>query len=162
MYMKMTYKKKKYLLFTVYLFVFLISLVLIMLIDNSYICTTSHVYENKSEILDVFCSRYFGEGFLLPVWLFSGVALISSFILIFLKEQVFNSWKKFAIPFIVFSAIWITFAPANCSGGWAGFGGCTFSKEIVAWFTSGIFLIISILIIIYKSSFLCNQGKKES
>ncbi len=114
-------------------------------------CTTSYLYQSTSRFLDLVCSNSIAEGVLLPAWLFSAIVAVMSFILLFLKKQIFNSWVKFAILFIILSAIWITFVPSNCGGGWGGFGGCTFDKETVAMFTAGLFLMISILIIAIKS-----------
>ena len=86
-----------------------------------------------------------------PFFFFSGAIVIISFILLFLKEQIFNTWKKFALVYMAISAIWIFFAPEYCGGGWAGFGGCVFDKEITAMFTAGLFLFTSLLIIAIKS-----------
>jgi len=85
------------------------------------------------------------------LFMFSISLIPIMFTLIFLKKQIFISWKKFAIPFIIFSASWITIAPEHCGGGWAGFGGCAFDKESTSMFTAGLLFIISVLIILIKT-----------
>ncbi len=70
-------------------------------------------------------------------------------ILLFTKEAVFNSWKKFGIWYIPLAAILIFLAPSS-SGGSFGYS-MGFDREAVTMFTSGLFLIISLLIIITKS-----------
>ena len=149
--MNLNYRKKNKITLIVALFVFLLLFILILAIDKSYFCSTDYLYKNTNVVIDLFCSRFVGEGILLPAWLFSGAIAIISFILLFLKEQVVNAWKKFEIIFIAISAAWIIIAPAGCGGGWAGFGGCVFDKETTAMFASAVFLIVSILIITVKS-----------
>ncbi len=149
--MKLAHIKKNKIIFTTALSVFLILLISILAIDKLNFCSTNHLYENANALFSIFCSQFVGEGILLPIWIFSGVVAVISFILLFLKKQIFTAWKKFAIYFIAISAIWIIIAPEGCGGGFGGFGGCVFDKETTAMFTAGLFFIISLFIIAIKS-----------
>lgn len=68
-------------------------------------------------------------------------------ILILLPGAIFNAWKRFAIFLIPISIILITITPVQCS---APLGMC-FDKILTTRFTSIGFVIISLIIIIYKS-----------
>lgn len=73
---------------------------------------------------------------------------IISLILLFAREEVFHSWKKFTIVYLPIAAIFL-FLAAGESGG--GIGLASIDSEIISWFLSGLFLFISILIIGVKS-----------
>ncbi|HLC99349.1 MAG TPA: hypothetical protein VJC11_00100 [Patescibacteria group bacterium] len=79
---------------------------------------------------------------------FSFSLFVISLILFFLREEVFHSWKKFAIVYLPLAAV-ILYATAGESGG--GIGVARIDGEIISWFLSGFFLFISILIIGVKS-----------
>ena len=68
-------------------------------------------------------------------------------ILFFFPSEVFKFWKKFAIILIPISIILITITPVYCD---APLNLC-FNKILTTRFTSIIFAIISLIIIIYKS-----------
>lgn len=84
---------------------------------------------------------YIGE----PLGMFSAVLFLLSIILFFTKETVFRTWWKFAIPYIIFSILLIAISPSSNAGIYG------LDSELIAWFTSGLFLIISLLIIAIKS-----------
>lgn len=149
--MKLNHRKKNKLTSITALSVFLILLIFILVIDKLNFCSTNYLYENTNALFNIFCSQFVGEGILLPGFFFSGIIAIISFILLFLKKQIFTTWRKFAIYFIAISAIWIIIAPEGCGSGFGGFGGCVFDKETTAMFTAGLFLVISLLLIALKS-----------
>jgi len=84
-----------------------------------------------------------------PLFLTSLSLSIIFLILLFTKEAVFNSWKKFGIWYIPLAAVLIFLAPSS-SGGSFGYS-MGFDREAVSMFTSALFLIISLLIIAIKS-----------
>ncbi|MBI2120224.1 MAG: hypothetical protein HYT94_01210 [Parcubacteria group bacterium] len=84
-----------------------------------------------------------GEIFLLPLSLF-----IVSLILIALREEIFQSWKKFAKIYLVISTATILYAAFFETGNGGYFLDDT---ESITIFLSAIFLIVSIAIIAIKS-----------
>lgn len=83
-------------------------------------------------------------GFLL---FFSATLTLVCFLLFLTKEEVFRTWSKFIIWWIPLSAALLYVTP-EYQGGW----GISFplDREIVLWFTSGSFLLVSLIIIIRK------------
>ncbi|MFC1775669.1 hypothetical protein ACFLY0_02360 [Patescibacteria group bacterium] len=88
--------------------------------------------------------------------LFLSLVVIFTF-LFFAKKMVFTTWKKFAIPYLIFSTI-ILLIP---SGGMGGFMGGGPDNEFFAIILSGLFLIISLLIIAIKSWKLRKMNSAE-
>ncbi len=76
---------------------------------------------------------------------FSAVVVVVSFLLLFFKERVFLFWIKYTGIFLILSFIIILFFP-DISGGFVGF-----DKEIIAILLSGLFLILSVGVIIWKA-----------
>lgn len=93
------------------------------------------------------CIEMFSESLAQPLFLGSMSIIIVSFILIFLKPEIFKIWSKFALFAIPLLAIFIITTPVRCS---AALGMCL-NKELASWLSSIVFLIISLVIIIYKS-----------
>ncbi len=79
---------------------------------------------------------------------FSFSLFVISLILFFLREEVFHSWKKFAIIYLPIAAL-ILFVTAGESGG--GIGLARIDSEIISWWLSGLFIFISLIIIAVKS-----------
>jgi len=71
-------------------------------------------------------------------------------ILLFTKEAVFNTWKKFGIWYVPLTALLIFIAPSS-SGGSFGYS-MGFDREGVTMFLSALFLIISLFIIGIKTA----------
>jgi len=72
--------------------------------------------------------------------------LMSGIIFVRIKsKKIFHSWLKFAIPYLVLATILISISPSSNAGIYG------LDSELIAWFTSGLFLIISLLIISIKS-----------
>ena len=113
----------------------------------------------------VICPRAAGKGIFCvydakivaePLFFFLAALVPVFIILIFTKQQVFTTWKKFAIPYLIISAI-ILLIP---SGGMGGFMGGGPDNEFFTIMLSGLFLIISILIIAIKSYKLRKKEKQ--
>jgi len=121
-------------------------------------------YRKKNGILLTFFTALLLFGFLHtnadPMWLPGFILIFISIFLFFTKEQVFNSWKKFAIWYIPISAILIFLSPTGHSSGLGG-PSLAIDREAATMFLSGLYLIISLLIITIKSISLRNQEKKQ-
>jgi preprotein translocase subunit SecG len=65
------------------------------------------------------------------------------------SEAIFKSWKIFTYWWLPLSALFILSAPSS-GGGSIGIGG-GIDREIVTWWFAGLFFIISLILIIYKS-----------
>ena len=67
-------------------------------------------------------------------------------ILFFFSKEIFKTWGKFALVIIPLSIIVIISTPVSCHSI------LCFNKELMAWSLSILFLILSLIIIIYKSA----------
>lgn len=94
------------------------------------------------------CRPAANESIALSFILFTPSIFLISPILVFTHEEVFHSWKKFALGYLPVAAI-ILFITAGESGG--GIGAARIDGEIISWFLSGLFLFISLIIIAVKS-----------
>ncbi|EKE20746.1 MAG: hypothetical protein ACD_7C00494G0001 [uncultured bacterium] len=90
----------------------------------------------------------------IPVFLFSLTLFFIFFIFLFIKEGVFNYWKKFAKIFLPIAIIIIAITPTQ-QGGFVGI-----DKELATWWLVGLFLISSFGIIIWKSIELRKKSLK--
>ncbi len=140
----MGYKKKTGLLILLVFTVLLIGFVF-MNTEKFGICPP------ESSICQYEYSGKIGE----PTVLLSLSLFLPLLLLIFTKELVFNSWKKFALIFIPITILWIYFAPSSCGG----YIPMCITKEIASMFSAGLFLIISLLIIITQS--IRHAGKPD-
>ncbi|MDP3042990.1 MAG: hypothetical protein Q8N21_01170 [bacterium] len=106
----------------------------------------------------VFCSSFDCQDFFDYVgqflFLFSIILIIVNFPLIFLKKEIFTSWWKFTRIYVPISAILTILSGSGRGGGYISF---TSDYESTAWFTAGLFFIISLALIIYK--FIKLRGK---
>jgi hypothetical protein len=66
----------------------------------------------------------------------------------FLKEAVYLSWRKFAVWYLPIVAILILLAGGGGNGFNPGYG---MDSESLTFFFSGLFAIISFILIVYKS-----------
>ena len=92
--------------------------------------------------------RIFKESIENVLVLFSLTILSSLIPLYFLKEAVYKTWGKFALVYLPLAILWI--ATSDPFGG-RGYVGILDSREQVTFFVSGLFLVISFIIIITKS-----------
>ena len=76
--------------------------------------------------------------------LFGGVVFFLSFILLFVHEQKFYFWLRFAKYYLPIAAVLILLSPTVDSSILG------FDKEFMTWVLSGIFFIASLGIIIFK------------
>jgi hypothetical protein len=74
--------------------------------------------------------------------------------LYFLKEAVYLAWRKFALWYLPIVAVLILSAGGGSNGFNPGYG---FDRESLTFFFSGLFAVISLILIIYKSTKL--RGK---
>ena len=74
-----------------------------------------------------------------------GLSLLLTFILLlFFSQEIFNVWKKFAVWYIPIAIILLAITPTSDSAFLAP------DREIITWFTSIAFLVVSLIIIRYK------------
>lgn len=97
---------------------------------------------------DICIYRYLDYQWITGFFLFFSAILIPiCFLLFFIKKEVFRAWSKFAIWWIPFSAALLYVTP-EYQGGWGL--SFPFDREISLWVTSGGFLLISFLLILWK------------
>jgi len=82
------------------------------------------------------------------VSLFSLVTFVLLIPLYFLKETVYLSWRKFALWYLPIAAFLILSAGGGSNGFNPGYG---MDSESLTFFFSGLFAVISPVLIIYKS-----------
>ena len=76
---------------------------------------------------------------------FSVAFLIVLIVLFFFKKEIFDTWKNFAIVFVILSIVIVLLAPEVSEGF------IEYSKRYLSQKLSGLFLVISVGIIIWKS-----------
>jgi len=86
--------------------------------------------------------------FIAPFVFIFPVVLLLSLITYKLREETFRAWLHFAYGFVPLS-IFLTFLARNSSGGSMGIPNIL-DQETVAFLLSALFLIISLVIIIYQ------------
>ncbi|TSD05092.1 MAG: hypothetical protein Greene07147_804 [Parcubacteria group bacterium Greene0714_7] len=85
-----------------------------------------------------------------PLFIFALFTLPITFILI-LFPKAFSSWFKFALWWVPFSILVITITPTT-SNSWMPL--YSFVREDTAWFMGGVFAVISLGIIVWKTTAL--------
>jgi hypothetical protein len=88
----------------------------------------------------------FGANTLLPFFFPAIVILICTCITFFLRDEIFKFWIKFAFGWTFLSGMWVIFTPHHGSGA-LGID----DKPVTALSLSLFFIILSLLIILYKS-----------
>ena len=96
------------------------------------------------------------EAIILPLLFFPLLLAFCSLICIFLREEVFRAWFKFARIYISLALIFIFFSALSPGGGSWGVSN-NFDAEAATWFFSGLFLFISLILIARKSWKLKNK-----
>lgn len=77
---------------------------------------------------------------------------IFSVITVFIKENAHVSWRKFTKWFLVIAVLVILITPnSGNSGGSLGMNIYAIDKELVTFLLSGLYAVISLPLIIYKS-----------
>lgn len=115
---------------------FIISLIIWL---GCVVIFNDYCYENINDTI---------TGFLM---LFAPIVFSSSFLLLFLREEIFRSWQKFAIIWVPISILLIARAPAQRDCFFGGPFCYGLDREGMIWFTAGIFFIVSLIIIAVKS-----------
>lgn len=93
----------------------------------------------------IYCFDPYDEIIGQPLGFFSVVLFLITLILLFTKQAVFHLWLKFAIPYLILVTLLLAVAPTSNADIYG------LDRELIAWFTSALFLIISLLIIGIKS-----------
>jgi len=96
------------------------------------------------------CMDSFSESIVLISGFFSLSLLLISLILFFLRPEIYTSWWKFARIYLPVALALILLMGFSDDGGSWGVS-ADFDAEITIWFTAGLFLLISLILIIYKS-----------
>lgn len=95
---------------------------------------------------DSFCNY---EALITPFFLCMPALFLVALIMLFVSEQVFASWKRFAKWTIPISALILYLVPADTPSSWAT--GADLTKETASWGISLVFLLISLIIIVSKT-----------
>ena len=72
-------------------------------------------------------------------------------LLLFLRQEVFKTWSKFAMVAIPLAVIWIALTPVQSGSSAIAGLGIAEDRESVTWIVSILFLVISLIIIAVKS-----------
>ena len=94
-----------------------------------------------------FCDDFIEDAVGIFLFYYGVILLIFSAVLIFLKKEIFTTWWKFTRIYIPISA---TLTILSGSGRGGGYIGLTSDYESTIWFTAGLFLAVSLILIIYK------------
>jgi len=86
-----------------------------------------------------------------PFVFLSLAVLFALVILFFLKTQVFLAWHKFALWYLPIAFGLIILTALSSSSSDMGIDLFSIDSEQVTWLTSGLFLLISVVLVIYKS-----------
>lgn len=92
-----------------------------------------------------------------PLGFFTLSLIPISLLLFFLREEVFRAWWRFARWYL---SVAILIVIVSGGGGVASGLGSLWDQELAVWWTAGLFLIISLTLIIYKSLKLRSQQKR--
>jgi hypothetical protein len=143
--------KGKIILISLLSFLILISVIIFHYITfNYYYSETNIICQNHFS--SKFC-YYYTERVLLPTAIFSVSTILISLILLFSKEAVIKAWLRFAMFSFPIYAFFL-FLSASFGDGPSGFmssGFLSFSSEGLVLALSLLYLIISILLITFKS-----------
>ena len=86
-----------------------------------------------------------------PLIIGSFFLVFISIVTLFLRQEVFKTWSKFAMVAIPLGAILIALTPVQSSSGAIAGLGIGEDRESVTWIASIVFLVISLLIVAIKS-----------
>jgi len=101
---------------------------------------------------EISCVNLYSEGLAQPLILGMLAVAITLIILLFIRQEVFKTWSRFAIVAIPLAVIWIALTPVQSSSGGTFGLGIAETRESVTWIASIAFLVISLIIILFKSS----------
>ncbi len=122
----------------------LISIVLLIAdnLGNTKLCTTiGYLDGNIYPCMDVLYLIELMFLSFLPITIFSLITYP-------LREETFRSWLRFAKWWVPMSMLLVLITPDGQSGGYMP---SLIDKQVVAFLTSAVFIIISLIIVLYKS-----------
>lgn len=137
-------KIKKNIVFWVSLFITVIS----FFMSSKYIYRYCFSDGNCWKLWNIF-------NFIEPLLLLFLPILLFSIITYFLKDQVFKTWLRFTYWYTLFYILVILLLSDRVSTGWSM--GSIFNSEFFAITLSGIFVIISLVLVIYKAISIKNK-----
>ncbi len=100
-------------------------------------------------INDVTCGNFYATSLGAPMFFFSLALLITSLALLFVGEEVYRAWRRFAYFAVPISVFLLAIAHTSSPSGF-GIGGPGYTKESASWLVSALFLLISLYIILRK------------
>ncbi len=89
------------------------------------------------------CIEPIGNNIGQPLFMGSVALFIVFLILYFLPPIYFKAWRKYVAWFIPVAILWITTSDVTCGG----YLPVCFDKELAAWWSSGIYLVLSLLVL---------------
>ena len=141
----MNYKKQVKISLLISVFITVIAFVITSFPTEIGFCR--NIYANSGYLMGSNC--LVGMNIFSILFFFSSTTFFSLIPLYFLKEGVYLSWKKFALWYIPIVAIILLISPQSGGGGFnPGYG---FDQESLTFFFSGLFAVISLILITYKS-----------
>ena len=127
-------KQNKILIYFLFPVVLLLFSQIFRFADSFFLCVAG----------DQTCAYQYYESLSRPLFIWGKVAVVWAIIVVFLNP-VFSSFsKKFALVYLILSAVIIGVAPASCGG----FFVCFQDKDTFSWLTSIGFLVITLILII--------------
>jgi len=105
-----------------------------------------------------FCANHISNGYYdygcidkfeliaIPLLFVAGVSVPVLLILFLSSERIFSTWKKFAKIYLPIAILLIAVTPAQCD---APLGAC-FDKELTTLWLSGIYLVVSLSIMLFQ------------
>ena len=112
--------------------------------DKVGLCLVDSIY------YDTDCMTLYTEIIAQPIFFFSISIFLTGLSLLFVCEETYLAWRKFAIFAIPIGVIILIFTPVDDGGGFF-ISGPDFTKETASWGVSIVFLLISLIIIVRKS-----------
>lgn len=106
------------------------------------LCENVYTFGNYEGCLDK-SSQITGK----PLFFTSVAILVASLFLFFVHDIVFKKWLRFAMVWILLTIVFVMLAPVS-TGGFINFGP---TKELVSIWMGVLFVIISLVLIIWQS-----------
>ncbi len=94
------------------------------------------------------CIEPIGNNIGQPLFMGSIALVIVFLILFFLPPIYFKAWLKYAAWFIPVAVIWIAMSDVTCGG----YLPLCFDKELATWWSSGLYIVLSLVVIVMTRS----------
>ncbi len=134
---------------------------LIIFIAILVICLVYEFLRINSEFVNNLVPIRYEETVFLSIFLITVALLPLLLLLLFNGQPVYNTWKKFAIPYLIVYAFLALPLGKLSGGGIYGGASPSVGKEVGIMFLAGLFFFISLLIIIIKSIKLAGKSEEE-